>query len=836
MRVNGGSQRPRARPRQRDDAVRAAPAAPRAPRQAHEARGARVAAILCALLLLAATGVALLATSAPARADDDDDDEPAQLTVIVAAPQDGGGPRPVGRVRVAGNGRELSPRLGGGIQPLTSVVRLTAHALWGLGAHVTIGYSGDRSYEPSFGVAVTLSRRTRLTIVARPRDRTAPAIEILSPADGVRYARGEAVAASYSCEDPNDRSPVTTCDGPVASGDMIDTSAAGSFSFTVHAQDALGNASSQTVAYEVADDPPPPAANPAPAPPAAPPAPPDAGAPPVAAATAAVAPAPPAPAPASTRAGSLEPPGAPAPPAESTPEPQGAPAPAASAIVPAAPAPAQAAPSARAPRPPPRPAKRPVAPRVAAEDPVTPSRVLHELVGYDPRSEPEKTIGILVAAFTLLQLGAGRRGLALARGGGGVGRFGASEGASQPSSGPGIDFDYEGVDVEFLGAGLGAVALGDRSRTWSWPGTRALDALGAALPVRLARRSPLLARVVADGTYLRAILGSASLLGPVAAVALGVAALHDTGGDALAPAVGLTVAIAVLGVLDAAAGLVAVLIFAIGVLVLGGVGSDADARLMLGLSALWFVVPVLAGAARPLRRPPTRSLEQSWDRAADFVIASLIGAWAVQKIVLALPGLGGVRLPIAAHANTAALCVLAALVARLAFETIASHLYPRRLDAAEAAELPEPGALQRLAASALRTALFVFFARIAVGASWQLWVGAALFVTPQVLAVFEERFPNSPRLFRALPKGLLELVLMLFVATAVGALLLSTMNERSETFIANSFVLLSLPGFLLSLLSLFGREGDERRVGWGKRVAGIALLVAGIMLVLGLLL
>jgi hypothetical protein len=356
------------------------------------------------------------------------------------------------------------------------------------------------------------------------------------------------------------------------------------------------------------------------------------------------------------------------------------------------------------------------------------------------------------------------------------------------------------------------------------------------LPARLSRRSPLLARVAADGTYLRAILGSASLLGLLAGLGLGFAAIQDSGGDAVPPAAALTIAITLLGVFDAAAGLVAVLTFTIGVLALGGVDSSADARLMLGLGALWFVVPVVAGAARPLRRPPTRSLTQSWDRAADFVIASLIGAWAVQKIVLALPGLAGVRLPIAEHADAAALYVLAALVLRLAFETIAAHLYPRRLDVSEAGGLPEPGALQRMGASALRMAIFVFFARIVVGASWQLWVGAALFVAPQILAVYEERFPNSPRLFRALPKGLAELVLMLFVASAVGALLLSTMDETAETFLANSFVLLALPGFLLSLLNLFGREGDERRIGWGKRIAGIAILVAAVLLVLGLLL
>jgi hypothetical protein len=282
--------------------------------------------------------------------------------------------------------------------------------------------------------------------------------------------------------------------------------------------------------------------------------------------------------------------------------------------------------------------------------------------------------------------------------------------------------------------------------------------------------------------------------------------------------------------------MVAVLTFVIGVVLLGGVDSNASLRVTLGLSALWVVVPLLAGAARPLRRAPTRSLEESWERAADFVIASLIGAWAVQSLVLALPGLAGLQLPIDEHANAAAICVLAALICRLGLETIAAHLYPGRLDVAEPAELVEPSALQRILATAVRTTIFVFFAYVIVGSSWQLWVGSALFAAPQVLAVFEERLPNSPALFRALPKGLVELVVMLFVVTAFAALLLATMDESSETFLANSFVLLSLPGFLLSLLGLVGRDGDERAMGWGKRIGGVGLLLAGILLSLGYLL
>jgi hypothetical protein len=282
--------------------------------------------------------------------------------------------------------------------------------------------------------------------------------------------------------------------------------------------------------------------------------------------------------------------------------------------------------------------------------------------------------------------------------------------------------------------------------------------------------------------------------------------------------------------------MVAVLTFFIGVISGGGFSSADDIRLLLGLAALWCVVPVLAGAARPLRRPASGGLEQKWERGADFVIAALIGGWAVQKIVLALPGLAGKELPIAAHANTAAICVMVALFIRLTIETVAAQLYPKRLEHAAPAELDDPGPGQQLFASTVRTVLFVFLAYVVIGSSWQLWVGATMFLLPQVLGIFADRFPNDPRLYRVLPKGLVELVTMLFVSTAIGALLVAAMNENAHDFLANCFILLSLPGLALSLVGLFGREGEDREVGWGKRFAGAGILVLGVLLVQGMLL
>lgn len=774
---------------------------------------------------------------------------PLKLTVTVVPPSGTAGPRPTGDLRVAVDGRPvLTLALGGAVASLTSITPQLSATLKALGRRVTISYSGDSNYEASTGVSVTLPTRRLVTIVARPKDTAPPAIELAAPVDGARYPRGEAVAALYSCHDPDGRSAVTTCDGPVASGAALDTASAGTFSFTVTSADALGNTATRTVTYEVGEG----GGGGSGAPggttgsgsgaggsasgtgsgtggSGTP------GSPPVTPAT------PGGSAPGSASSGAMAPAGV---------------APGGSAPAGAAPTVAGALPQPRSsvrPSPTPRAGTSPSGSGAGAPHPATPNAgssdavrraVQQALAPYDPRSDPAKTLGILVAAFTLLQLGASTGGLAFARGAGGVVRTAPSRdsGGSGPrerppaSDKPKPEFVYERLHVKFLGAGFGAVALGDRSRTWHWPGTQTLDALSATLPARLARQSPLLARVTADGTYLRAILGSASLLGALAGLALGVAALRDTGGDPLPPAATLTIAIAVLGVLDAAAGLIAVTIFTLGVAVLGGVDSGDDLRVMLSLAALWFVVPVLAGAARPLRRPPTRSVAESWDRGADLVIASLVGAWAVHEIVLALPGMAGAQLPIAEHAGTAAVCVLAALAVRLAAETIAAHLYPRRLDVSEAGHVPQPGKLQRLGAAALRTTLFIFFAYIIAGTSWQLWVAAALFVTPQILAVYGERLPNSPTLFRMRPRGLLRIVLMLFVATVIGALLLRTMDEHGAEFLADSLLILAIPGFALALLPVFGREGDRAATGWAKRIAGIAILAAGILLALGRLL
>jgi hypothetical protein len=613
-----------------------------------------------------------------------------------------------------------------------------------------------------------------------------PSVAIRSPADGGHYPRGSEVRARYSCRDPDGAFDLLACAGTQAPGRLIDTTSVGTHTFTVTTYDRARQRSSETVRYTVepaAPEPPPPPFEPSSTPPSTP-----SPVAPLAIPPAAVRPLP------------AVPPGTP---------------PAAAQSPPAMPNSGSGPPG----------------------SPVPVPAVVAPVRDLGPGQDAPTVIALMVAAFTLLRLAAGG-GFALAgmpgvldggRSLAGVGAIGAARAASKRVRQPGGGF---ASDLEQLGAQHRGIRWGDRSRTWRWPATPRLDALSTLLPVGLAPRSAMMARVSADGVYGRSMLGSASVIWPVLGLILGVLAVSDVGGEALPPATELTIAIAMLGVLDATAGLVAVLTFALGIAAFGGLDSASALRTLLGLCSLWFIVPVLAGAARPLRRLPAANRQEAWDRWADLAIASLVGAWAVQQIASALPALAGQEdLSIAAHADAAALWVLLALAIRIAAETLAAYLYPRRLATVQPRDLPAPGRLQRLAAVAGRTAVFVFVAVVAVGSTWQLWLGAALFVVPEILSVYGDRLPKLAWLSRVRPRGLVEIVVVLLITTGIGALMLSS-DYDPETIVPDAFVILSLPGFLLSMVGLFTPD-DERPLGWRHRLAGVPLLALAVAIVIG---
>lgn len=92
-------------------------------------------------------------------------------------------------------------------------------------------------------------------------DTTGPEIVVTAPTVAQHFRQGASAASAFSCSDTSD---VALCSGPAT----IDTSSAGEKTFTVTAEDTLGNTSQRQVLYVV--DPPPAAVDPGPTPPPAP--------------------------------------------------------------------------------------------------------------------------------------------------------------------------------------------------------------------------------------------------------------------------------------------------------------------------------------------------------------------------------------------------------------------------------------------------------------------------------------------------------------------------------------------------------------------------------------
>ncbi len=126
-------------------------------------------------------------------------------------------------------------------------------AQWGSGG------TGDGQFGgPVRGVAVdprtgdVFAADTFSNRVQRFGDVTDPTAELVSPADGAVYTRGQAVVADFSCTDEPGGSGLGSCSGTVPDGALVPTSGYGNHAFTVTATDRATNVGEVTHTYTVA--------------------------------------------------------------------------------------------------------------------------------------------------------------------------------------------------------------------------------------------------------------------------------------------------------------------------------------------------------------------------------------------------------------------------------------------------------------------------------------------------------------------------------------------------------------------------------------------------------
>ena len=456
---------------------------------------------------------------------------------------------------------------------------------------------------------------------------------------------------------------------------------------------------------------------------------------------------------------------------------------------------------------------------------------------YNPMDYPEETQSTQVAAFALLG--------ALAAGKAAGGKSSGNSKDAAPQDGEESRDDYEeSEDSEDLASvGAGGLALikrkdgwGDRSKTWRIKRTDSVDLGWKRLAESISSFSPLAARTFGDGSYLRAMVGSLSTLLYPVALGLGIYALLDSDRQALPPATWVVIAIALLGTIDAAAGLLASATFVIGVAVSGNIFSREEVLTVAGLSIIFFAPALLASAIRPIRRLISGA-DDRWERITDYALVGLLSFWSLEKIVGALNGLSGLKLPISADARQIALIVAIAITLRVIMEDLATYAYPVRLEKVSP-DYKDPSTFQQVISLEFKTFLFVTLAIPFVGFNIQLALGTFFFLLPSILGLtVGDRYPKLPVIGRILPKGALKIVAMVFIGS-IFANWVEGLFENPEDFIPWSFALLAIPGLFLKFAGDLSQKpkSDWRRTDFGRtvyRVGGIVIYILIVQMVRG---
>ena len=404
----------------------------------------------------------------------------------------------------------------------------------------------------------------------------------------------------------------------------------------------------------------------------------------------------------------------------------------------------------------------------------------------------------------------------------------SSSSSASGSSGDGSgDSDSDGGDYgnieadhdDFEAEGSGVI---DRLSIWKLGALTALDKPLTNWIERAARVSPVLSRVLNDGSYLRALFGSLVAIGYFVAVVMGVAAV-DTGAGSLATSgkIGFLVAIMAIGTLDALFGILAMTAFVITSLVAMPVAGIGDIRYLLAMFILGFAPSIMATTFRKIRRPAIENLSDTWERVVDLALIGFISVLTVMSLVGSVSAFAGATVPLSADVKPIAFAIASVAVGRVLIEELAAKLAPDRLNRINPTEVPGTFGWQPWASLVLKFSTLILMIGGMVGMGWHLWVGAVLIFLPGIIGMIFTDLPSVKWIHEFMPGGIGALAFATLISAwsgqAVNALL-----GKSELYGQLSFILIPLPVILISIIGMFAKQEDKLWQRTGKKWVGIA--------------
>ncbi len=446
-----------------------------------------------------------------------------------------------------------------------------------------------------------------------------------------------------------------------------------------------------------------------------------------------------------------------------------------------------------------------------------------EQVSYDPLTDPKGVGVIAVIAFTLLSFFAGSKP--------GIDQSSSDEASSLGS----VEKEYQGVAFEQTGRL-------DQTRLTKSSLTRKLDELRHVWILESSPRSPLISRLISDGTYTQSLIGPFALVLPLFGIGLGYQIAHVMkANNGLVPtSLGLMSAAVILGVFDAFAGLLAFITFTATVATEGRIHNAVDIRTLLGLSLIWFTPSLVAGAARPLRR--NKNEWQLWERLTDLAISTLLAGLAIKEMTAALDGFSHQKTLLAEHSKEIAIAGGIAVIVRFLIEEMATRLAPRRVEYLTPPRVKEQYLDSFIYSILVKIVIYFFFMFGFFGLCWQMFTATAILILPGLFKRFAGKLPNVPWLWQLIPGGIPSIVIMSFIGFEFTHWVNSqplVSSDKTKTIL----IITSLPGFAVGLLKLFGRTPKQGDVRWYRRenfrffyrFSGPIMLVIAVLMTTGVL-
>lgn len=370
-----------------------------------------------------------------------------------------------------------------------------------------------------------------------------------------------------------------------------------------------------------------------------------------------------------------------------------------------------------------------------------------------------------------------------------------------------------------------------------------VDRLAVPVGKRLSAMSPMLASPFNDSGYLRALLGNAYMALPLLAAVLGLLSVIDTGGLAIPPSLTLTIALMVVGVFDALAGLVGFTVFALGVvlsghffsthLVTGPQGHQGMLYALTGLfmlSLLWVIAPQLTTKMRAI---VVLEEEKGYARfhliAADLLVLPFLTVLVLGSMPALAPSLTGapdqgLLVDVQEHLGAIKIFVAIAMFLRVVIELFIHRRFAPLEPSPPSERHPNVELALKFGGAAFALALLYEV----MGTMWQTWAVWIAYLGTEKISLLGERFLKPSSVYRLIPRNLFKILVTLIFSQYA----MQVLNGR---FVSGMDILGYLAIALAIVTSVFALlEGAKRGTdtagelnpNWRTRTAGIIVVVA----------